>query len=72
MGSVPSVIDVQLLTLAKACICFLLCAVLLVSLSLLKSISFSKMESGGHSNSFGGGGHGRRMPPLGTDPVLHC
>ncbi len=59
----PSVIDVQLLTLAKACICFLLCAVLLVSLSLSESISFSEMESGGNSNSFGGGEHGRRMPP---------
>ncbi len=63
MGSVPSVIDVQLLTLAKPCICFLLCAVLLVSLSLSKSISFSKMESGGHSNSFGGGARPANAPP---------
>ncbi len=48
---------VQLLTLAKACNCILMCAVLSVSLSLSKSITFSKegkgWKVGGHSNSFG-------------------
>ncbi len=59
---------VKLLTLAKACNCFLMCAVLSVSLSLLKSITFSKE---GRGWKLGGtvtrlGGHGPRMPPLGA------
>ncbi len=56
---------VQLLMLAKACNRFLMCAVLSVSLSLLKSITFSKE---GRGWKVGGtvtrlGGHGPRMPP---------
>ncbi len=53
MGSVQSVITL----LAKACKRFLMCAVLSGSLSLSKSITFSKEGrgwKGGHSNSFGG------------------
>ncbi len=53
---------VQLLRLAKAFNFFLMCAVLSVSPSLSKSITFSKMESGGHSNLLRG--HGPQMPPL--------
>ncbi len=59
---------VQLLSLAKAFNCFLMCAVLSVSPSLSKSITFSKMESGGHSNSFEGAWPANA--PLGTDPVV--
>ncbi len=54
----------QLLTLAKACNRFLMCAVLSVSLSLLKSIMFSKegrgWKVGGQSNV------------LGADPGMHA
>ncbi len=49
----------QLLMLANVCNRFLMCAVLSVSLSVSKSITFSKEGRGwkvGHSNSFGGGG----------------
>ncbi len=61
---------VQLLSLAKACKRFLMCAVLSVSVSLSKSITFSKE---GRGWKVGGtvtrlGGHSPRMPPLGTSP----
>ncbi len=56
---------VQLLTLAKACNHFLMCAVLLVSLS--KLITFSKEGGGGHSNSFGGARP--TNAPLGAGPA---
>ncbi len=58
---------VQLLTLAKACNHFLMCAVLLVSLS--KLITFSKEGGGGHSNSFGGA-RPTNAPPW-RRPCLH-
>ncbi len=63
---------VQLLMLANACNRLLMCDVL--SVSLLKSITFSK-EGGGWKVGGtvtrlggGGGGHGPRMPPLGAGP----
>ncbi len=58
---------VKLLTLAKACNCFLMCAVLSVSLSLLKSITFSKEGRGwklGGTVTRLGGGTARECPPL--------
>ncbi len=65
---------VQLLTLAKACNRFLMCAVLSVSLPLSKSITFSKE---GRGWKVGGtvtrlGGHGPRMPPPWRRPWLRC
>ncbi len=59
---------VQLLRLVKAFNFFLMCAVLSVSPSLSKSITFSKMESGGHSNLFEGAWPANA--PLGTGPVV--
>ncbi len=62
---------VQLLTLAKVCNRFLMCAVLSVSLSHSKSITFSKE---GRGWKVGGtvthlGGYGPQMPPLGANPA---
>ncbi len=59
---------VQLLTLTKACNCFLMCTVLSLSLSLSKSITFSKEERGW---KVGGtvtrlGGTARECPPPGA------
>ncbi len=58
----------QLLMLTKVCNCFLMCAVLSVSLSLSKSITFSKegrgLKVGGTVTRLGGGGTAHECPPL--------
>ncbi len=69
---------VQLLTLAKACNRFLMCAVLSVSLSLSKSIRFSKegrgWKVGGTVTRLGGHGPGWHVWKIcvTTNPVLVC
>ncbi len=64
----PTICDrVQLLTLAKACSRFLMCTVLSVSLSLSKSIMFSKKGRGwkvrGTVTRLGGGAWPANAPP---------